>query len=219
MRDFSRQTDLVPMRDNLVCDVIGCGAIGRNVALQLAAIGVPAIRLFDFDNVDESNITTQGFSWRSIGDPKVEAVAYDMNDIDTRYPPVDEGRIINDRWRPKYGLSEAVFVCVDKMSARQMIWEHNQHIGHRPFYVDGRMAGEVMRILTATDVPSREHYPTTLVSDEQAYQGRCTSKSTIYTANMAAGFMLHQLTRWLRGFDLAKDMSLSLLSMELTEER
>jgi molybdopterin-synthase adenylyltransferase len=214
-RDFSRQADLVPMKDGLVCDVIGCGAIGRNVALQLAAIGVPEIRLFDFDSVDESNITTQGFWECEIGTTKVLSTRDHMQAID----PLIGVEMIADRWRPKYGLSEAVFVCVDKMSARQMIWEHNAHTGHRPFYVDGRMAGEVMRILTATDRPSREHYPTTLVTDEQAYQGRCTSKSTIYTANMAAGFMVHQLTRWLRGFTPSQDMGLSLLSMELTEER
>jgi molybdopterin-synthase adenylyltransferase len=215
MRDFSRQADLVPMKDGLICDVIGCGAVGRNVALQLAAIGVPHIRLFDFDDIDNSNITTQGF-WRSdVGDHKVSAVAKHINEID----PSIVVEFWPSRWRPSYGLSEAVFVCVDKMSARNMIWEHNAHTGHRPFYVDGRMAGEVMRILTATDLPSREHYPTTLVTDDQAYQGRCTAKSTIYTANIAAGFMVHQLTRWLRGFTPSQDMGLSLLSMELTEER
>ncbi len=41
---FARQEDLVP-RDRLAdirATVIGVGAIGRNVALQLAAIGVAA---------------------------------------------------------------------------------------------------------------------------------------------------------------------------------
>ena len=32
--------------------VIGVGAIGRQVALQLAAIGVPRFQLVDFDVVD-----------------------------------------------------------------------------------------------------------------------------------------------------------------------
>ena len=38
------------------------GRAGRQVALQLAAIGTPRIQLIDFDLVDQSNITTQGFA-------------------------------------------------------------------------------------------------------------------------------------------------------------
>ena len=44
---FSRQRDLVPM-DRLSCitsTVIGAGAIGRQIALQLAAIGAAEVRL------------------------------------------------------------------------------------------------------------------------------------------------------------------------------
>ena len=51
---FERQRDLVP-RSRLqesTATVIGVGAIGRQVALQLAAIGAPRIQLIDFDVVD-----------------------------------------------------------------------------------------------------------------------------------------------------------------------
>jgi len=45
----------------LLVTVIGVGAIGRQVALQLAAIGVRQLQLVDFDRVDNTNITTQGY--------------------------------------------------------------------------------------------------------------------------------------------------------------
>ena len=51
---FQRQEDLVP-RDRLAdikATVIGVGAIGRQVSLQLAAIGVPRLQIVDFDVVD-----------------------------------------------------------------------------------------------------------------------------------------------------------------------
>ncbi|MEI8376309.1 MAG: ThiF family adenylyltransferase, partial [Planctomycetota bacterium] len=60
---FVRQQDIIP-KDRLATmqvTVIGVGAIGRQAALQLAAIGVPRIQLVDFDVVDLSNITTQGY--------------------------------------------------------------------------------------------------------------------------------------------------------------
>ncbi len=48
---FTRQQELVP-QDRLLelkVTVIGVGAIGRQVALQLAAIGVRQLQLIDFD--------------------------------------------------------------------------------------------------------------------------------------------------------------------------
>ena len=72
---LSRQQGLVPS-DRLVdltVTVIGVGAIGRQVALQLAAIGVRSIQLIDFDSVDETNITTQGYLASDVGTLKVEA--------------------------------------------------------------------------------------------------------------------------------------------------
>ena len=51
---FARQQSLVPQTrlQALQATVIGLGAIGRQVALQLAAIGCRKVQLFDFDQVD-----------------------------------------------------------------------------------------------------------------------------------------------------------------------
>lgn len=53
------------------------------------------------------------------------------------------------------------------------------------------MLGDVLRILTVADETGREHYPTTLFQQSEAQTGRCTARSTIYAANIAAGLMLH----------------------------
>ena len=78
------------------------------------------------------------------------------------------------------------------------------------------MRGEVLRILTAVDSKSRDHYDTTLFTQAEAQTGACTSRSTIYTASIAAGLMLHQFTRWLRGISTDFDMTLNLLAGEAT---
>lgn len=78
------------------------------------------------------------------------------------------------------------------------------------------MLGEVMRVLTAVDENSRNHYATTLFPQTEAQIGACTSRSTIYTAALAAALMIHQFTRWLRGFSIDTDISLNLLASELT---
>jgi sulfur carrier protein ThiS adenylyltransferase len=77
------------------------------------------------------------------------------------------------------------------------------------------MLGEAMRILVAADEVSRRHYPTTLFSASEAHAGLCTARSTIYTANVAAGLMVHQFVRWLRRQPTDADTSLNLLAGEL----
>jgi molybdopterin/thiamine biosynthesis adenylyltransferase len=209
---FVRQQDLVPHESfaGLAFTVIGVGAIGRQVALQLAAIGARHLQLVDFDRVDHTNVTTQGYLAGDIGQRKVTATAEAVARLDPDIKIV----AISDRYRPKLEIGSAVFTCVDSIDARGAIW---RTAGRRAaFWVDGRMLGETIRILVAADDASRRHYPTTLFAASEAEQGRCTARSTIYSANIAAGLMVHQFVRWLRGQPLDADTTLNLLASEMT---
>jgi sulfur carrier protein ThiS adenylyltransferase len=209
---FVRQADLAPA-DRLAevtATVIGVGAIGRQVALQLASIGVPRLQLIDFDTVDMTNTTTQGYRRQDVGTPKVDALRHTLIAIE----PLIEVRLTNDRFRPDHKPGEVVFCCVDSISARAAIWR-SAGPGCR-FWCDGRMLEEVIRVLTVSDGQGRSHYPTTLFAQSEAEPGRCTARSTIYAASVAAGLMLHQRTRWLRGLPTDPDVSLNLLASELS---
>ena len=208
---FDRQQDLVP-QDRLrqtKATVIGVGAIGRQVALQLAAIGTPRLQLVDFDMVDLTNVTTQGYLAADVGRPKVLAAAAAIAQID----PSIEVETIEDRYRPGIEIGDAVFCCVDSITARTAIW---RSVAARcRFWTDGRMLGEILRILTVADEQGRNHYPMTLFAQAEAQPGRCTAHTTIYAAGIAAGLMVHQFTRWLRGIPVDHDVSLNLLAGEL----
>ena len=209
---FTRQRDLVPSDRlaNTTVTVIGVGAIGRQVALQLAAIGAPRIQLIDFDTVDPTNVTTQGYLTSDIDQPKVRATAEAINRFD------DSIRVatVRDRYRPRIIVGEAVFCCVDSISARSAIW---RSVSNRcGFWTDGRMLGEVIRVLAASDSEGFARYAETLFPQADAQRGSCTSRSTIYAANIAAGIMLHQFTRWLRGIPIDFDTTLNLLAGEMT---
>lgn len=207
---FTRQADLVP-QDKLAEEhvtVIGVGAIGRQAAIQLAAIGVRKLTLIDFDQVDESNVSTQNFRHREIGIPKVDATRHAILEID----PTVIVATIEDRFRAKQPIGSSVFCCVDSIAARAALW---RQIGSRTrWFGDGRMLGEVLRVLTVADFLGRDHYPKTLFAPSEAHAGSCTSKSTIYAASIAAGLMVHQFSRWLRGLPTDNDVSLNLLSGE-----
>ena len=71
-----RQRDIVPPERLATCraTVVGVGAIGRQVALQLAAMGISWLQLIDHDSVEEVNLAPQGFLQDDLGRSKVEAV-------------------------------------------------------------------------------------------------------------------------------------------------
>jgi molybdopterin-synthase adenylyltransferase len=209
---FARQRDLVPgaRLATIRATVIGVGAIGRQVALQLAAIGVRRLQLIDFDTVDETNITTQGYWASDVGHAKTDATAEFAQRIE---PSLEVERII-DRFRPRQVVGEAVFCCVDSITARGAIW---RSVADRcEFWGDGRMLGEVLRILAASGPADRAYYGRTLFSAAEVQPGSCTARSTIYVASIAAGFLVHQFTRWLRDLPVDRDTSLNLLAGEYT---
>jgi len=208
---FSRQADIVPRKRILDCKttVIGVGAIGRQVAIQLTAIGVPHLQLIDFDAVEISNLATQGYLQKDLKRPKVDVTAEfcrEMNhDLNVE--------VIFERFKRSTPVGNCVFACVDSIAIRKLIWDVVKD--KVVFYCDGRMSAEVLRVITACDEKSREYYPQTLFTAEQAYAGPCTAKTTIYCANIAAGFMLAQFTKYLRLLPVEPDIQINLLASEI----
>ena len=208
---FSRQRDVVPADRLAECDItiVGVGALGRQVALQLAAVGAPRLTLVDFDTVEESNLASLGYLETDLGRPKVQATAEHCRRINSRAQITE----INDRFRRSMNTGNAVFACVDTIDARKLIWDAVK--GSVSFFADGRMTAEVIRILTACDTDSRKHYASTLFPHAEAHAGACTSRMTIFAANVAAGLLISQFSRWLRGLPTSRDLTLNLLADEL----
>jgi sulfur carrier protein ThiS adenylyltransferase len=207
---FARQRELVPTDrlGNITTTVIGVGAIGRQLALQLAAIGAPRIQLVDFDEVDHTNVTTQGYLADEVGQPKVLATAGAIRRLDGSI----QVETMQDRYRAKLEIGAAVFCCVDSISTRTAIWR--SAADRCQFWADSRMLGETIRVLVSSDAAGAAQYKGTLFPQSDAQRGSCTSHSTIYTASIAAGIMVHQFTRWLRGIPVDRDTVLNLLAGE-----
>jgi hypothetical protein len=208
---YSRQRDIVPPERLAQCKatVVGVGAIGRQVALQLAAMGIPRLQLVDFDHVEESNLASQGYLQDDLGKQKVQATGELCRQIN----PDLEIHEVNDRFRRSMEIGNVLFCAVDSIETRRLIW--NATKDSTSFFVDGRMSAEVLRVLSACDIASCEHYPTTLFASGEAYAGPCTAKTTIYCANIAAGLMVAQFTKYLRHLPVESDIQLNLLTTEL----
>ena len=209
---YSRQRDIIPAEHLASCraTVIGVGAIGRQVALQLTAMGIPWLQLVDFDVVEPSNLASQGYFEDDLGQDKVAATRDLCGQLNRDLPIMT----VRDRFRRSMEIGNAIFCCVDKIEIRRLIWE--SILGRVLFFVDGRMSAETLRVLTASDATSTGYYPSTLFAAEQAYTGSCTAKSTIYCANIAAGLMLAQFAKYLRHFPIDYDIQLNLLTLEMS---
>ena len=208
-----RQRDLVPPEKLAACKVtvIGVGAIGRQVAIQLVSMGAKWLQLFDHDTVDVVNLAPQGYFPADLGRPKVDAMATLLGQIN----PDTKLQLHPERFRRSTtDVGNVIFVCVDSIDTRKLIFES---LGQKvDFLCDGRMAAEVLRVLTVTDHASRAYYPTTLFAAAEAFHGACTAKSTIYSATIAAGLMVGHFAKWLRGIPCERDVMLNLLAAEMS---
>ena len=212
MSRYKRQNMIVP--DTIHTEpvaVIGCGAIGRQVILQLASMGVTKFALYDFDQVDETNICTQGYGERHLVLKKVLVMSGEIENINSearvgamcvKFTETSASFLTKVQKRYKWQQPiQTIFCCVDSITARERIFEAVKD--DCKFFVDGRMTAESLRVLTVTE--DKEYYPTTIFPQEEAMGGTCTAKSTIYCANIAAGLMCSQYTKYLRDFPLTQD--------------
>lgn len=196
--------------------VVGVGAIGRQVALQLAAVGVPTLQLIDHDVVEPLNLASQGYLEADVGRSKVTATAELCRRLNSGIELITQ----RERFRRSGAVSNHLFCCVDSITTRGHIWRVVKN--QTRFFCDTRMSGEALRVVTAADATSRTHYPTTLFGQDEAFSGGisggggCTSRGTIYSANIAAGLALSQFSRHLRRLPVDADLQFNLLSSELS---
>ncbi len=101
------------------CHIIGCGAIGSNVAELLARQGVEDFVLWDEDIVEAHNIVNQLYTDDEINMPKTEALSNHLLKIN---PAI---KIKTKQFYKNEILNGYVFSCVDSIKIRQNIVKAN----------------------------------------------------------------------------------------------
>lgn len=207
-RDIRQREMLPPERlSSLHATVVGVGAVGRQLAGQLAAIGVGKLHLVDFDDVGVENLAVQGFFEADVDQHKVDAVGDFCRRMNSQIEIIKEYR----RFRRDTEIGQVVFSCVDTMPARKFIFEQIQN--RAELFVDGRMLGETLRILSVRcAIPEDVEYygNKTLDAAGDIVPGRCTNRTTLYCSNITAALMVLRMTQWLREMPMKRDVSLPL---------
>lgn len=222
-----RQRALIPSTKlaKTAAMVVGVGAIGRQVATQLAAIGVPELMLVDFDSVEEVNLAAQGYWPENLGQSKTTATADLCRKIlpgiavSQEIKAVKKSSMLNFAQIMENFEYSAIFSCVDSFAARRHLGNLMLECFLPNLFVDGRMAGENVEVRAFSSdgdyIRDHKEWSDTLADDRDAYAGTCTSRSTIFTASLAAALMVLQLSKYFRGLPIKKMILCNLLACEL----
>lgn len=176
---LTRQLDLLPVEKlDVLITVIGCGAIGSFTVLALAKMGFWNFTLYDHDEVDVVNLSSQFFRYTDLGKNKATALASLVEDF-TREKVVAKP----ERWKGQ-PLSGLVILSVDNMATRKKVAD--AVLGKNPqvsLIVDPRMGAETALCFVARpmETHSATRYANSLYDDATAVQEPCTAKATMYT--------------------------------------
>jgi len=211
---YQRQAGLLPpdILWNLPIAVAGVGAVGRQVVLQLCSAGARNLAFYDHDTVEESNIGPQGWRRDDIGVPKVEAL---LGDIERQqlFPASDgatTAKGLHRRFPTESYEHPIVFCCVDNINTRGQLFRTSTY----NLFLDSRVAGDTVHVLSVSDPDSRDYYESTLFDREEAFQATCTTRMSIHIANIAAGLLVQQFSKWLRELPTDRHTVFNLLAME-----
>lgn len=181
--DVTRHVELFdPSTFNKPIHVIGAGASGSWLVIQLAKLGLTDITVWDFDIVEEHNIANQMYGLDDIGRPKVIALV----DIVKR----STGTIVNVKNEKYTGqrLTGYVFCMIDTMSGRKNIWLNNIKLKSAiTLYIEPRMGLDVGRVYNIEPMKTEQHapYEATLYDDSQAEVSACGASVSVVTSAIA----------------------------------
>lgn len=175
--------------------IIGCGATGSRIALEVAKLGVRVIHLWDFDKVEAHNVANQIFGLNHVGMSKVDALSQIIKE--------QTGLKVcahNEKVTGEQELEGFVFLLTDTMSSRKEIWDKALKYKVRVLrMVETRMGANEGRIYSinscsAQDVEfwEKQWYP-----DTAAETSVCGSEVTVGgTAAVVSGLATWALIEW-----------------------
>lgn len=164
--------------------IIGVGATGSFVAMQLARMGCPVINIYDFDDVEIHNIPNQYYETTDIGKLKVEALADKLKlinpdiTVNVRTKPV--AQVHDEEHAGIDEMSGYVFMLVDSMKVRKSLWEavkENKNIIH---VWESRLGSDQARVYSLDmSVKDFSKYEVDFYADDEAEVSACGTSITV----------------------------------------
>jgi len=185
-------------------DVIGVGATGSYAVWFLAKIGMQNIHVWDDDTIESHNVPNQLYFMDQVGLKKVDALAENIKRA--------TGVVIKThsvRFEGQEPLGKHVFLLVDTMAGRKMIWDKSIKMKlNVSTLVETRISSDQGRvyILSPFNINHVRKWEATLCSDDEAEVSLCgTVPSIVTTASFIAAAAVWQFIKWLTARETAEN--------------
>lgn len=174
-------------------NIIGCGAVGSNVALIAAKMGFHKFRLWDLDVVEAHNLPNQAYEPKHINMYKVEA----LRDVLQTFNPDVEVEIHKEFFTTasKDYVEGVLVLATDTMKSRDEIYnvfEMNTNIS-RVFEIRlGFDYGE-LNIVDNLDPAQCKSWKALLVDDAQVPDGPCNLRICTTLVTLVSSYAVHSM--------------------------
>ena len=208
------------MLDGTPIHIIGCGATGSSIALNLVKLGVPELHLYDMDIVEEHNLANQFFIDEDVGKMKASSLAKNLvefcaNENTKVFSHTEEITAENAKNLIENGI---VFCVTDTMKSRDEIFTNlaKANFGIK-LWIETRMSLDAMRVYTInpTNFTHCTEYEKTLYTDENTVVSACGSTQTAFpTASMLAAISVWMMLAHLNEKEYPNEFMQCLPGME-----
>ena len=191
--------------------IIGAGGVGSALVMNAAIMGFKRIHIWDFDTLENHNLSTTTYPEECLGLPKVIAAQKQAVFYNNKVKVYAH----NEEWIQGKYLSPNVMMAPDNMEVRYAVyldWYHN----NKGMLVDMRMGALTMEVISVT--PQHNNYvdtwrPSAAIQDEE-----CTAKHTIFTASVVSGIGLSQAFNCLHSMQYWQYIWMSLSPFSINRE-
>ncbi len=206
--DYMRQVGMFnpAQHSNVKVTIAGLGNIGSHTALALARMGLSHFTLYDFDTVEEHNLSSQAYLQTDVGRSKVAAITDQIRALNPTATVV--GHIA-----PFTGIEQVgdiLVSAVDSLAVRRMIAEG---VPAGTYVIDGRMGGGQI------EVHSQPIDQWLATIPAEADTDACGARYISYTSYIIAGLIANQVKRKLQGEKLATRILMHVDTTELLVTR
>ena len=207
MRQTSRFSEIIGNKiNNYAYHILGCGAIGSSAASQLARCGASEMYFYDMDKVSEGNIGVSQYTYKHLGENKVNALKTICKEI---YPEGIYNSIHGEfkEYIPHISLNDIVILGFDSMKSRLDAVTRICNCPKKPFaIIDGRMGAEHYQQYNITK-PSLKKYLETWYTDDKGSPEPCNAKATSYCSNMSGSFIANVVRKLVTGQPYDREIS------------
>jgi len=176
--------------DNVEFHIVGCGAIGSSVAMQLVRLGANNFYLYDFDKVEIQNVGVSQYNEQDVGLPKVGALTNHMKRINVLIKVQGYMSKFTDYRGSKEGI---LILGLDSMQARKDVVKMLVECPYKPkTVIDGRMGADHYQQYIYNNI-TMSQYDKNWYSDDDSDPEPCTRKATSYCSNMSGSFISNSI--------------------------